>query len=463
MAISFVNKGTNSTGTSTITLNYPASITAGNLLLGVIASKYPSNYPTIPAGWTQLTNSPSDGGSGSAGADSGQASATAFYKIADGTETGTVVVTITGGNTSAGNILQFSKASGTWGLDSLAGAISAGTTSLSATAPSNQSLSNTQMEVVLFACNGNLATFSAHALSAPGITTWTSQANRFNTASGNGDDCAIVVTSHVPTDGPATGAVTWTATASASTADAPAGGLLFIKLYEASASDDLTGANLATTAPVLGQPTLSQTQVITGANLTPGGITMGQPDLGQTHILTSSDVVSGIPVYFGLTLGQTHSLLGSSSSTGQPVFETPSLSSTDSMLGSDLVASQPVLGQPDLRQTHILTALHSTTGAPTFGIPTLGQTQVLVPGSVQSGQVIIELPDLGQTHNLIAEELATSSVVVGSPTLFIGIIEVPFERTYKFEANLPTPQFEIREIEIRENRVFRFPPRLIGG
>lgn len=252
--------------------------------------------------------------------------------------------------------------------------------------------------------------------------------------------------------------------------------------------DDLTATGITTGAPVLGSPGIGQTHKLTSAGAVSGIPEISGLTLGQTHLLTAFWSSAGSPVLGSPTLGQTHELVVSSLVAGSAVLGQPSLTPIYQLTVPDLVAGQPILGQPTISQIHELTsagavtgqpileqptlsstqtynltALHLETGDPVVGIPSLGQTQVLTAESVQSGEAVIELPDLGQTHVLAAELLAAGSVVVGSPTLFIGIIEVPFERTYRLMPAPPTPQFEIREIEIREDRVYKFPPCINGG
>lgn len=87
---SFVNiSAASSTNTTTLPLALPVSIVAGNILIGVtsIAS---TRAPSWPAGWTPV------------------GSAFAGYRIADGTESGTVNVTQNTAVAQSGWILQFS-------------------------------------------------------------------------------------------------------------------------------------------------------------------------------------------------------------------------------------------------------------------------------------------------------------------------------------------------------------------
>ena len=102
MAIAHVNTGAKSTtynGTS-VSLALPASIVAGNLLVGFVATR-PDGAISWPAGWTVVdSQSTASGGS----------STSIAYRIADGSETAPSVTY--GSGTAMGGILQFSGASG---------------------------------------------------------------------------------------------------------------------------------------------------------------------------------------------------------------------------------------------------------------------------------------------------------------------------------------------------------------
>lgn len=88
---SFVNLSAYaSSSTTTLSLTLPASIVAGKILIG-ITSIASSRAPTWPAGWTAI-------GAGFAA-----------YRIADGSETGTVDVTQNSAVLQAGWIAQFSS------------------------------------------------------------------------------------------------------------------------------------------------------------------------------------------------------------------------------------------------------------------------------------------------------------------------------------------------------------------
>lgn len=228
MAISLVNIGSFANGTTSLSVAYPGSISAGNMLLLVIVNKYPTNGPSTPSGgWALLAQK--EGGSGSPGADSGNVYTTVYWKEADGTETGNVSVTITGGNSARGAILNFSKTTGTWALAASGGAVNTPTTSWSATTDAGIDLAPGD---VLFAATGcysdAIAGFGSHAFSASGVTFGT-VSEHYEGATGSGDDIRTVGASGSVSSGSGSGAVTYTASLS----NNQAGSTVVVRLREA--------------------------------------------------------------------------------------------------------------------------------------------------------------------------------------------------------------------------------------
>lgn len=101
MTIAYQNTGTAATGTNVLSIPYPSGISAGDILLCCISSKggsTPTTPPTKPTGWEIIVRR--NGGSGTAGADSGTVWVTVFAKIAVGTESGNLSVTTSSDSTN---------------------------------------------------------------------------------------------------------------------------------------------------------------------------------------------------------------------------------------------------------------------------------------------------------------------------------------------------------------------------
>lgn len=230
MALSFGAQGTTIAGTTSIDVPYPAGITAGQMLVLFVGTKYDPNPPATPSGWT--LGASSAGGSGSSGVDTGVGDVRQYYKIADGTESGTVNLANASANVMVGRMARFTKgATKNWGVSTGFGNQNS--------ANQNWSVSTTLTDVdngdlVFSTCfvNSNVSSFSAEAITATGLTLGT-ETERTDFQSAMGDDMSLVAVSHPVTGGPATSAVTYAMTSSnPATTDQPAGAVVLIRFRE---------------------------------------------------------------------------------------------------------------------------------------------------------------------------------------------------------------------------------------
>lgn len=234
MSIVSRNGGADASGTTSITPGYPANISTGQFLLLAVVNKYPANGPATPAGWTFLAAAQASGGSGAAGVDTGNVFITVFYKVSDGTETGTETVTIASGNSSYGKIFRYSGAANGDPIPVQVTAVN-GTDNTAGTA---WSIVTGAVEIhagdMVIACSGintDAYTYSAEAFSQTGTTFGT--VNEFwdsNTL--QGDDCGLVVADVLVSSGSGTGALTYTMTASGTATNRPAGATVVFVLRE---------------------------------------------------------------------------------------------------------------------------------------------------------------------------------------------------------------------------------------
>jgi hypothetical protein len=219
------------TGTTSIAPPIPEH-TGGDLLVMTIASRASTDpTPATPVGWTSLGTY--NGGSGAFGGDSGNARMTAFYTQAEDRYTGSVTTTIASGNAVIGQILAIHKpATGSWNIDSDGGTDSTGGTAWSVTGSGIDLSSSNGGDLVLMmsALNTDTYSYSTHGLSASGITfADVTETGQFTTSTGN--DVGLTVATGRVTAGSGTGvAPTYTMTASGSTANAPTGATLFLKV-----------------------------------------------------------------------------------------------------------------------------------------------------------------------------------------------------------------------------------------
>jgi hypothetical protein len=129
MAVAYGASGAIVYSTGNPAAAYPTGITAGQLLILEVRTK-PDNTPaTTPAGWTLL--GAFSGGAGTTGIDVGPTRLGIFVKIADGTETGSVTVTVTGNNVSSAQIHRYTKTLSAWDYDIAGGADTTGGTAFS--------------------------------------------------------------------------------------------------------------------------------------------------------------------------------------------------------------------------------------------------------------------------------------------------------------------------------------------
>lgn len=226
--VTFGAIGTGANGTTTVAPSYPAGITAGQYLTCEVSSGSTGNAtPTTPVGWTLLATGAST--DGTFGVDTGPRRATVFGKIAVGTETGTLTVSITGGNTCRGTITRWTKSQAgyAWDVvaqganDSTSGTGVSMTTAAISWAPGDAAM-------VVVGQRVDSATQSAQAITAAGIT-FGARTNRATTAVTTGNEIRHVVdTFAAVTAGTASVATTWAYTASAAVS---AGGVV-VRLRE---------------------------------------------------------------------------------------------------------------------------------------------------------------------------------------------------------------------------------------
>lgn len=214
-------------GTTSCPADYPGSVQAGWLLLLHVSSKYPPNSPSTPAGWTLLAQA--TGGSGASGVDSGQVYSTVYYRIADGTETGTVTVTVTSGNSCRCRMIWLTKDSAkTWSIAAAIGSDSSADGSWSVTGDANPGITAGDFLLALSTANMDTATFDTHAMSATGATIG-SATERYDLAATTGDDLRIFAATADVTAGPASAAPVYTATP---TGGSPAGAAVIVRARE---------------------------------------------------------------------------------------------------------------------------------------------------------------------------------------------------------------------------------------
>ncbi len=230
MAIAYSSVGTASAGTTSTTPSYPAVITAGDLLVLYVINKYPTAGPATPSNWNLIGQA--TGGAGVSGSDSGNVYCTAFYRIADGTETGTVTVTVAGGNSIYSRIARYTKAAAeAWSVSTPSyGSCALATTSWSVTGNVTLDVAALDVVVAVSGVNADTYTYTAEVVTIPGVVMGAS-AERIDQGTTLGDDCHFVLSDHAVTSGTPSGVPVYTMTASGSSVGvSPAGATLMFRL-----------------------------------------------------------------------------------------------------------------------------------------------------------------------------------------------------------------------------------------
>ncbi len=231
MAIALGNVAAiSSSATRTITPAYP-TVSAGDYIVLVIGQKYANRTVPTPSGFTALGTT--TGGAGTDGTvDEGNVSIWAYGKIADGTESGTLSITDSGGTAScfAGRMASFTKAGGeTWDVvgNALASDNTAGT-SLVWTYDTDPGLAANDWALT-FWCSNSDAYSHTHALTCSGLSGITST-SRINSSVTAGANLRLGMVTHEIGSGTSSGVATYTNTASGSATNAPAGASVLVRL-----------------------------------------------------------------------------------------------------------------------------------------------------------------------------------------------------------------------------------------
>lgn len=229
MAIAFVASGAVATGTTSLSVPYPAGLSSGDLLLLAIGNKYPANAPSVPSGWTQLAQG--SGGAGASGADSGQVYSTVMYKAADGSETGNLSVTLTSSNSCIGRMFCYSNATGAWDLAAVTDDDTVASTTMSFAFASNHGVEAGDFIVAASVANGTSATFSSPSFTQSGVT-FGAITERQDSGTTLGDNIGLIVYETSASSGTASGNPSHQFTANTAFGNYPAGACVFARLRE---------------------------------------------------------------------------------------------------------------------------------------------------------------------------------------------------------------------------------------
>jgi hypothetical protein len=237
VAITYSAAGALSTDTDSITPAYPATPTAGQLLVLVAASGHPDDpTPSTPSGWT-LADSTSGGG-GTFGSGTGPRRLTWWVRVATGDEDAPTTAIPSGGTGSviAGRVHILARSAGTgWRWAVSVGADSTSGTGFSAAGASALTWAAGDTAILGYALASSSASLTAEAVAATGVTVGT-VTERADDAVTTGDACRLAVATCAVSSGSGSTAPTVTATLAA----ASTGVAGVLRIREASAVLDVT-------------------------------------------------------------------------------------------------------------------------------------------------------------------------------------------------------------------------------
>lgn len=235
MAVSYGAVGAVSYSTGNPTPAYPTGITAGQYLLLLVASKPDDTGITTPTGFTNLGSLYAGYDNFPTGIDQGPTTIRAYGKIAVGTETGTLTVTIPNNNVSWAQILRITNATGGWAVATAVGedAISGGS-GWTANMLTNPGLTAGDLVVGALSVPTDAVTMDGGSITAPGVTVWGTATEVSVLASSLGQDISGHIHYRSVTTGTSTGVPVATANAIGTTTHSY-GPHILVRLREAAA------------------------------------------------------------------------------------------------------------------------------------------------------------------------------------------------------------------------------------
>jgi hypothetical protein len=220
-------------GGTTTTADYPTGIAGGDLLVLCIVNKYPANPPATPSGWA--LQGQASGGSGVSGPSAGQVLTTVFTKVADGTETGSLTISVPGANCLMARMINCRSDLGgsvNYNVSVATASQNVGNTvNWSSVSGGNFDVTANDLVLVFNGVNHATVTFTGYTLAETGIV-FGARSQRVSVGTSAGDDVRIQVVSCNITSGTANSPVTYTMTASLSAADTPAGSTVFVRIRD---------------------------------------------------------------------------------------------------------------------------------------------------------------------------------------------------------------------------------------
>ena len=230
MALTELGEGTFATGeASTMNVSFTANV--GDLVLICVANKPSSGSagPSTPSGWSLVAQA--SGGNGALGANSGLVVATVFARVIQSGDAGTVVLSLPTSAAHCARTSRWSSATLAFGLASASGSDASAGTDWSVTTGALDVGARDHV-LTISAINGNGQSFSSQLLTQSGLTVGTNTERNDNGFTGTSRNVRLIKSIHTNITGKSTDVPTYTMTASGSTADAPTGPTILVRIRE---------------------------------------------------------------------------------------------------------------------------------------------------------------------------------------------------------------------------------------
>jgi hypothetical protein len=205
--------------------------------------------------------------------------------------------------------------------------------------------------------------------------------------------------------------------ATAISADAPSVGSPALVQVHA-----LTATGISTDAPSAASPVIAQVQVLTATGIDTTAPSVASPTLSQVHGLTATGIDSSAPSIGSPTLAQVHTLTATGIAAGTPVVDSPAVGQIHALVATDIATGACSVDSPALTLTDVLTANGISSGSPSAGSPALSQAHSLTPTELSCGAPNVDSPVFGQLHVIVAQAIASGAPVLGAPVLISSSI-----------------------------------------
>ena len=201
------SSGTQS-GITSVMYRAPVTVGAGDAIVWATACKYPPVTPPAPTGLSLIAHAVAVAG-GAAGADTGNVTASAFFREANGTEdAATETISVPDGNSIISRSVAYSRSGGTgWAIASAAGEQTTSSNTWDVTTGSIDLAAGDMLLICTAKNSDNDLTHSGHTVTATGITFGSPVQRMAPVGTTNGDDCALEIVEVPVTAG--SGSVAW--------------------------------------------------------------------------------------------------------------------------------------------------------------------------------------------------------------------------------------------------------------